>query len=322
VGTEELDLSMDARIQILHSNNAAVSKIVKTLKQMLLASRTPVIQTPESKPLDAVRQQCAACPGCLARKVPSLAAKDAPAEDSSVEADEHNEISSQNVVAADDLGLSSHDVAGGGRQADKGLGAVQHRPDRNEVGDNSETRQNDNGMGGSNKTAEADQTYAHEYDVAALEAHFIAWKEDGGEGELPAETCVHGHTHTVQDILELHQRRISRRGILALADVTSSAYALTTDEAATRLQTAIRSKNAHRGTDFLGDVVVSQLRLRAELEEVAVSVAHHIDAIHQARQDMQSDLQQLVEEDNKLKEQHEELSGETSSVLQNRFVSY
>jgi hypothetical protein len=322
VGTEELDLSMDARIQILHSNNAAVSKIVKTLKQMLLASRTPVIQTPESKPLDAVRQQCAACPGCLARKVPSLAAKDAPAEDSSVEADEHNEISSQNVVAADDLGLSSHDVAGGGRQADKGLGAVQHRPDRNEVGDNSETRQNDNGMGGSNKTAEADQTYAHEYDVAALEAHFIAWKEDGGEGELPAETCVHGHTHTVQDILELHQRRISRRGILALADVTSSSYALTPDEAATRLQTAIRSKNAHRGTDFLGDVVVSQLRLRAELEEVALSVAHHIDAIHQARQDMQSDLQQLVEEDNKLKEQHEELSGETSSVLQNRFVSY
>jgi len=320
VGTEELDLSMDARMQMLRSNNAAVSKTLKTLKQMLLVSRTPAIQTPESKPRDAVRQHCAACPGCFARKMPSLTeAKASPAEDGSVEAYEHTEVSTQNMAAADDLGLSPHDVADGGGQTDEDLGAVQHRADRNEVGDHSETLTNDNCVGGSNNAAETDESRVHEYDVAALEARFIAWKEDGGEGELPAETCVHGHTHTLQDILELHQRRISRRGVLTFVDITSSSYALTPDEAATRLQTAIRSKNAHRGTDFLGDVVVSQLRLRAELEDVAVSVAHHIDEIHQARQDMQSDLLQLVEEDNKLKEQHEELSGETSSALQNCF---
>ena len=315
VGTEKMDLSMDARVRMMHSNNAAVEKIVKALKQMLTASRTPTTpqKTPASKALDAVHQQCAVCPGCHAREARRMAesteAKDTPAK-RDTELEGRDEVSTQHGAASDEQGLSSHDFAGDeGSQVDEASDAVQHPADKNASGNNAETPQADDAVEVSDSAAIDDELRVYEYDVSALETRLIAWNECGGEEEPPVEVCVHGHEHAVQDILELHQRRRSQWGISTLAIDARSSHALTPEDAATRLQTAARRKYGHSGPDFLGTVIVSQLRLRAELEGLAVSVAHHISELQQAQQDMQANLLQLVDEDNKLKEQYEELSG-------------
>ena len=295
--------SKDGLVKILHTNDSAMRKSVHELRDILARPVSNPAALPVAHACDRIDTNRATCPGCLAAAADAVHAalvKDAPAyrivDSTTALADDAREKERARDHGGD-LADGSEDIALPSRDpSEEQTREAQVMPDAADVT-------------GTADTTDTTTVQMHVYDVSGLVARShqreVADSQDAeGAGEAtppPTEMCVHGHRHTVAEILSVHKQRVAAQDI---GRVTSGAHVLATphmaattaaeSDAARLLQCVVRRRYGQKGPDFLGSVLKSQSILRTELQTLTAQLVLHVGGLEMAQGQVEILQSQLV----------------------------